>query len=120
MRRVRFLFFASGILSLALLLSCDKVEEGYNPVGGNVPTNYITINDSSFSPSTLTLVSGSSVTFLNSTRGSHQIITDDSATINTGVLAPQGFFYWKKDIEGSLQFHCLQHPNARGVLILTP
>jgi hypothetical protein len=106
--------------ALMLFSGCEKIDEGYNPSGGNLPTNYIVIFDGSFSPSSLTLVGGNSVTFLNSSSGSHQIISADSTTINTGLLAPQAYYYWKKDITGTYPFHCSLHPAEQGVLVLTP
>lgn len=108
------------VCSLILFSGCEKIDEGYNPTGGNLPTNYIVIFDSSFSPSSLTLVGGNSVTFLNSSSRTHQIISADSAMINTGLLAPQAFYYWKKDITGTIPFHCSLHPAEQGVLTLTP
>jgi plastocyanin len=101
------------------LVSCDKSNEGFNPQGGYLPTNYITIKDSSFSPTSLTIVSGNSITFLNSTTGNHQVISSDSV-INTGLLAPQGHYFWKKDTFGTFPIHCVQHPSATALITITP
>lgn len=108
------------LFSLTLLGGCEKVDQGYNPSGGNLPTNYIVIFNGSLSPSSLTLAGGNSVTFLNSTSGNHQIVSADSVTINTGLLTPQGYYFWKKDITGTYPFHCSLHPSEQGTLILTP
>ena len=104
---------------LLLISGCEKVDQSYNPSGGNLPTNYVVVFDNSFSPSTLTLVGGNSVTFLNNGSGVHEIVSDDSVTIQSGLIAPQSYYYWKKDITGTYPYHCRQHPDVHGILILT-
>jgi len=117
-----FIYKTSLICSIVFFLfsGCEKIEQGYNPSGGNLPTNYISIKDGSFYPSTITLAGGNSITFLNSTSTIHQIVSDDLLTINTGNIQSQKSYYWKKDIQGTINYHCVQHPNVRGIIILTP
>jgi len=120
MRRNILYYLLLGVILTWSIYGCNKDDESYNPQGGYLPTNYITIQDSSFSPLTITLVAGNSITFLNSTNSNHQIISDDSVTINTNVLGPQGHYYWKKDTVGTFPIHCVNHPRARGLITLTP
>lgn len=117
MKTIRLFYLFSGIL-LATVVSCGKNET--DPAGGNLPTNYILVKDSSFSPSPLTVVSGSSVTFVNNTGATHTLMSDDSSTIQLVSIAPGTSYFFKKDTSGTFPYHCTLHPSARGTIILTP
>lgn len=114
----------TACLLLTTMYSCSK-EDDFEAQGGQLPTHYINILDSSFSPSILTIANGNSVTFLNKTSNTHTIVSDDSATILSPALAPNGFYYVKPDtIAGSAQvyiyYHCKEHPSVKGTIVLMP
>lgn len=114
----------TGLL-LAGLYSCSKDEIDYGAQGGLLPTHYISILDSSFSPSLLTVAAGSSITFLNKTTVSHSIVSEDSSTIVSPSIAPNLSYYVKPDtLSGSLAvriyYHCKEHPAVKGTIILLP
>lgn len=112
-------FLFAGMV-VAGLLSCDKQNSSFTPQGGGIPTNYISILDSSFSPSNITLAVGSSITFVNSSTISHTIISDDTVTIKTPVIVPGSSFFYKKDTVGTFNYHCIEHPGVRGSITLRP
>ncbi len=109
----------AGLL-LAGIISCDKQNSGFNPQGGNIPTNYINILDSSFSPAVLTIAIGSSITFVNSTNTIRTIVSDDSVTIITPGIPAFGSYFYKKDTIGTFNYHCVEKPSARGTVVLRP
>lgn len=120
MRKI-FLWGLAGIAAISLIMSgCDKDDQGYPDAGGLLPTNYVSITGGGFNPSLLTLFGGNSVTFVNSTSQNHRVVSDDSSTILSGIIAPQKSYYWKKDIEGTFPYHCSIHPGETGTLVLTP
>jgi hypothetical protein len=88
--------------------------------GGLIPTNYIALRDSSFTPATLTVVSGSSITFLNQTPLPQHLMTDDSTTIRDTVILPNKFYFFKKDTSGSFPYHVSDKPSIRGTFNITP
>ena len=114
----RLCFVVLTLLSIAIV-SCDKngISE---PAGGDLPTNYIMVKDSSFTPGLLTVVSGSSITFVNNTGIAHTVMTDDSTTIKMVAIAPGTSYFYKKDTSGTFPYHCTLHPVARGTIIITP
>ncbi|MDB5202115.1 MAG: hypothetical protein JWQ27_1524 [Ferruginibacter sp.] len=114
------LFFVLGIATLATIASCDKSSEGFVSQGGLLPTNYILVKDSSFSPATLTVVSGSSITFVNSTSAIQTIITDDTTTIRATAIQPNKSYFFKKDTSGIFRYHLVNKPTARGTITITP
>ena len=113
-----YLFIITGVVFI--LPACIKGHEGYDAAGGNLPTNYIIINTSSFSPASLAVRAGSSITFVNRDNTAHSIRTDDSTTINSNNIAPGSFYTFKKDTSGVFNYHCGLHPSVQGTFILSP
>lgn len=119
MKHLSFLNFFAGILIISTTFSC--IKSGLSrPVGGELPTNYIIVKDSSFTPPILKVVSGSSITFVNNTSIAHTIISDDTLTIKAVSIASGTSYFFKKDTSGTFLYHCTLHPNARGTIIITP
>jgi hypothetical protein len=116
----KLLLTAFFISNLIYFSSCEKNHTGSNSGGGLLPTNYIVIHDSSFSPSTLSVVSGSSITFLNQTNSVQRLISDDSTTIRDTSIAPHKSFFYKKDDVGVFYYHLVNKITARGTFIVTP
>ncbi len=114
-----FKIFALFAFLGIIILSCSKNVD-YNPQGGELPTNYIMVQDSGFSPAMLTVVGGSSITFVNNTGIPHRIRTADSITIPPVTIENNSSFFFKKDTAGTFPFYCETHPVATGVIIITP
>jgi plastocyanin len=115
-------YLVTFILSffITIFISSCATEGMSEPVGGELPTNYIIVKDSSFSPALLSIASGSSVTFVNNTAIVHTIISDDSTTIGRVVIEPGTSFYFKKDTTATIGYHCMLHPTARGIIDFRP
>jgi plastocyanin len=116
------LFTSVLILGISIfLVNCTKVTE-FEAAGGNLPTNYITLQaDGTFSPAILRLASGSSITFVNNDNEPHKLVSADSLSINTGIIAPGRSFYFKKDsLIGTIPYRCTLDSNIRGTIIITP
>ncbi len=77
----------------------------------------ITIDSFDFSPKTITVKAGSSVTWLNSDTVDHSIIADD-ATFNTGMLASgeKGSYTFTK--VGTYTYHCAVHPSMTATVVV--
>ncbi len=125
MKKFRVIFLMLNALLIGSLFSCSKSEEDFGAQGGLLPTNYINIQDNSFSPSVLSVANGSSITFLNKTTTSHTIVSTDSSTILSPSITSGSFFYVRPDtLSGSLpvniNYHCKEHPSVTGKIILLP
>lgn len=105
--------------------ACNK-NANFNPQGGQLPTHYIQIKDSSFTPSSITEANGSSFTFLNQSTIPHTIMSDDTFTLKSVLILPDSFYFFKPDTativptQIYIPYHCIEHPSARGVIILNP
>ena len=120
MKKYRVLWVIIIVVAGIGFYSCNKSETAFNAQGGLLPTNYIQIKDSGFSPDAITVVSGSSITFINKTAIAHQLVTDDTLTFKSKLLPTDSSFFFKKDTFGTFPYHCINHPSARGVIIITP
>jgi len=125
MKKIRFNYLLLSALLLTGIYSCTKTADDFDAQGGLLPTHYINIMDSSFSPSILTVAAGSSITFLNKTTNNHTMVSADSSTILSPAIAPNSFFYVKPDTLSGTQsvyiyYHCKEHPAVTGTIILRP
>ncbi len=124
MKKNRLFYFILAMIVVAVY-ACNK-DNTYNPQGGQLPTHYIEIGDSSFTPNIVTEANGSSFTFLNHSGIAHSIVSDDTFTMAKVTIQPDSFYYFKPDttaatpIQIQIPYHCVEHPTARGVIILNP
>ena len=115
-----FIFLAFLIVSLAFI-SCNKDgSDQPEPVGGALPTNYIIVNDSTFSPSSVTVVNGSSITFVNRSGTAKGIYSSDSMVINKQNILINTSYFFKKDTVGTIIFRMAGKPSASGSITFTP
>ncbi|MEO6406465.1 MAG: cupredoxin domain-containing protein [Ferruginibacter sp.] len=108
------------ILLSFLIYSCDKNETGFTAVGGQLPAHYIVIKDSSFSPSTLSVVAGSTVTFINQTALPSTVESNDTIAIKPVNVAASGSYTFKVNNPGAIPYHSVSHPSATGIIIVSP
>lgn len=125
MKKIRLHHFLLTGLLLSLIYSCSKDNVDFGAQGGLLPTHYVSIYDSSFVPSVLTVAAGSSITFLNKTTSSYTVISADSSTIVSPAIGAGLSFYVKPDtLAGSqpvyIYYHNKEHPAVTGTIILTP
>jgi plastocyanin len=89
------------------------------PVPGG---NTVTIKNFAFSPQTMTVSQGSTVTWVNQDSVEHQIINDTSGSNAEGAIfkstsLPNGASYsFKFDIPGTYPYHCSIHPSMKGTI----
>lgn len=77
----------------------------------------ITINNFEYSPKTITVKVGSSVTWLNSDTVDHSVVMDDTS-FDTGLLAPgeKGSYTFTK--VGTYTYHCATHPSMTATVVV--
>jgi plastocyanin len=115
------LFTPVIFLLVAIVLATCTKHDAYIESGGLLPTNYITFQaNGSFSPVTLRVASGSSITFVNNDTKPHNILSSDS-TIATNIIAPGASFFFKNDNAiGTFPYHCTLDSAIHGTIIITP
>ena len=111
----------SGVFLVAsfLFIACSKNGQP-EPVGGELPTNFIIINDNAFSPASLTVVNGSSITFVNRSGTAKGIYSADSVVINKQNILDNTSYFFKKDTVGTIVFRMAGKPSVQGSINFTP
>jgi plastocyanin len=110
------------LVSAFIINACTK-HEGYTPAGGNLPTNYITVlPNGTITPSSLSVASGSSITFVNTHNKPHRILSlDADSSIYTPVIPPDSSFFFKNDtLLGTFAYKCVLDSTISGVIRIRP
>jgi plastocyanin len=102
------------ILTTIISISCHKSNSSNNNAQGTT----ISITSSGFSPATLTVVTGSSVTWKNNDTTSHSIISTDGS-INSGAIAAGSSYIKSFSSAGTYNYSDANKTSMTGVLIVT-
>jgi amicyanin len=87
------------------------------PAGGS---NHIAIKNFAFSPATLTIKTGTTVTWTNQDGAPHQIASDPGAPVafNSESLANGASYQFTFTQAGTYDYHCTIHPAMKGTIIV--
>jgi len=72
-----------------------------------------------FSPATLKIKVGTTVTWKNTTSAPHTVTSDDGVTFGSGVIAPGGTFKFTFTKKGTFAYHCNIHPFMKATVIVS-
>jgi hypothetical protein len=115
-------YFLQPVFILFIIIgfiSCSKDGQPA-PVGGDLPTNYIIISDSAFTPNNITAVNGSTFTFVNRSGVARGIYSLDSMVINKQNIAVNTSFIFKKDTTATIIYRMAGRPSVSGSITITP
>lgn len=114
MKRVLILMIA-----LALgLAACGSDNGGSDTTGGGGGAEeQVEIVEFAFSPETLTVPAGTTVTWLNSDSVSHTATSDDDVW-DSDTLASGGEFSFTLDEAGTFSYFCKIHPSMTGSIVV--
>ena len=87
------------------------------PAGGS---NAIAIKNFAFSPSTLMIKTGTTVTWMNKDGAVHQIASDSGAPVafTSASLANEASYQFTFTQPGTYTYHCPIHPSMKGTIIV--
>lgn len=112
--------FFPVIFLLAALLSCSKSDSNTAGSGGT-PTAAVSILSMSYSPSTLTVKTGTVVTWTNNGGTVHTVTADNGTSFNSPNISVGNTFALTTTATGSFPYHCLIHGTMMaGTLVVTP
>jgi plastocyanin len=140
------LFCLVALSALVFLAACggDTGTGGTTPTAGTTPTvgttntpaatatqagntqTIMIITDSSgsfaFSPASLTIKAGTTVTWKNTTAAAHTVTSDDGKSFDSGSanpIAPQsGTFSFTFTTAGTFAYHCAIHPFMKATIVV--
>jgi len=119
----RFLFLALVIVVL-LLSACGSPGATATPppapgVAG-VTEATVTIAGQAFQPHTVVVATGATITWVNDDAVAHTVTSNGEAWFDSGQLAAGQEFQHEFDKPGTFRYHCDNHSNMEGVIIVLP
>ena len=81
-------------------------------------SNTITITNSSFNPSMLTIKAGTTVTWINKANGTMDV-TSDNGIFSSGNLSTGQSFNYTFDNTGTFQYHSSINPSMTGQILVS-
>jgi plastocyanin len=126
MRKANLKFLSViSIAGLALFFtSCSSnpsnSTSGNGGVGGGGGGNTVSISGFQFSPNSLTVKAGTTVTWTNKDATTHTVTSDNGAFTSSGNLATNDTYSFMFAAEGSFPYHCAIHPSMKGTIVVTP
>ena len=119
---------ACAILLILACLSpgCTSSQGPTQPAGTTPipsgPADTITIRNFAFSPATLTVKTGATVTWINDDSAPHTVVSDDGAPVPfaSARLATGDSFQQTFTRAGTYTYHCSIHPSMKGTIIVEP
>lgn len=100
--------------------SCSKSSNTAAP-GGTTGTasNVVTIANMAFSPSTITVKLGTTVSWKNTDGFAHTVTSNDGTNFNSGNLVAGANFSYTTKAVGTFDYHCNIHSGMTGTLVVT-
>ncbi len=120
MRKYQFMYLLL-IVSLGVLVGCSKdSSNSYSMTPTPTPTpqpNTIAIANMAFSPATMTIAKGTTITWKNDDGVAHTS-TSNSGAWDTGNISPGGSATTMFSTAGTFPFHCSYHPTMTGTIVV--
>lgn len=110
-----FLSISALVVATFLIVSCYKSKSSYNSTPG---TSKITITSSAYSPASLTVAGGSTITWTNNDITVHTVTTEDGS-INSGDIAPGSSYSKTFMTTGTYNYHDAHNTTMMGVLVVS-
>lgn len=115
-RKLSFFFIVALLtVSIAVTGCTQSTSTPTQPTAPVTAGNSVTIKDFTFSPQTLTVKAGTTVTWTNDDSAPHTI---SSATFESSQLLPGQSFQYTFDQAGTYDYICGIHPSMTGQVVV--
>jgi plastocyanin len=115
MKTKNFLLPSILVIVTALIVTCYKNKGDYN---STTTESKVSITSTGFSPASLTIVTGSTVSWTNNDNMVHTVTTAEGS-INSGDIAPASTYTKTFSTAGTYNYYDAHNTNMKGVLIVT-
>ena len=106
-----------GIGIIALLIGIVALS-GCTQNQQSVPPNSVVIQNFAFSPNSLTVKVGTTVTWINQDSTTHTITSDNGAFQSSGDINSGSNYTFTFSKAGTYPYHCSIHPNMKGTIVV--
>lgn len=113
--KIIFSGFIALLIAGLLFISCSK-SNGYNS-GNSASTATVSIKNMAFNPLSLSVTTGTTVTWVNNDTTAHTVTADDGS-FNSGIIATGAKFTWAFSTAGTFAYHCTLHPEMMGTVVV--
>jgi amicyanin len=119
----RLSYMMAAILILTGLVTLSACSSGYGAPSTSTSAappagNTISIANFAFSPSSLTIKVGTTVTWTNKDSTAHTVTSDTGNVLNSGNMAQNATFSFTFNSAGTFNYHCAIHPNMKGTIVV--
>jgi len=107
------------LISAMAVISCSK-SSGYGSNNTTTPppvANTVSIVSMSFSPATLTVSVGTTVTWTNNDNMTHTV-TSDASGFDSGDITMGSKYSRVFSVAGTYAYHCTIHPSMKGTIVV--
>jgi len=116
--KILHLYIFLLLISAMAIVSCGK-SSGY---GSNTTTpppvaNAVSIVNMSFTPATLTVSVGTTVTWTNNDGMTHTV-TSDASSFDSGDITMGSKYSRVFSVAGTFTYHCTIHPAMKGTIVV--
>lgn len=112
--------FIISFFVFAGFYACSKSSSSYGNSGGgggNSSSNSVSIKNYAFSAATVTVASGTTVTWTNNDAVTHTVTADDGS-FDSGNIAPGATFSHKFSTAATVNYHCNIHTTMKGSVVV--
>jgi plastocyanin len=122
----RLLFGATILLTLLTISnSCTKSSTTDPNTSGGTGSKGVTtpgvdevwIQGMAFDPSTITITTGTTITWTNNDAIGHSV-TSDTGIFDSGIINASGTFSYTFDTAGTFTYHCKVHPTMTASVVV--
>jgi plastocyanin len=123
----RVIFSSACVILLVLACSFSGCTSNQSPATSTPTTptpaaglNSIAIKNFAFSPATLTIKTGTTVTWMNQDGAPHKIASDPGSVVafTSESLANGATYQFTFNQTGTCSYHCTIHPSMKGTIIV--
>jgi amicyanin len=115
---MRLLSILVILITVVLISGCTQTSSGGNQGNTQTGANSIEIKNFAFSPSTLTIKVGETVTWTNSDSTSHTITSDSGSELDSGSISSGQTYSHTFNTIGTFDYHCSIHTSMKGKVVV--
>jgi plastocyanin len=112
---------------LSISVSCTKSMDATSVTGSGAGnkggaagpgTNEVWIQDMAFNPSTITVTTGTTITWTNKDAIGHTATSTNTAEFDTGIIGSNGTANHTFNTAGTYQYDCSVHPSMTATVVV--
>ena len=112
-------FFFTWMLAISLVAvmnSCKKNTDDNSP--SSPPANEVWMQNTAFNPSTITINTGTTITWRNKDSMNHTVTSTSGSELNSGTIGGGATFTHQFNTAGTYAYHCTIHSGMTGQVVV--